>query len=204
MADLLQWLSNAWAATSIWELIAVVLAIAYLLLAMKENILCWPAALISTAIYTWLFFSVTLVMESLLQVYYMAMAIYGWYAWTNKTDDGETLTISTWSLKQHSMAIALILVLTATSATLLENTNASYPWLDSFTTWSAVLTTWMVARKVLENWLYWIVINSISIYLYLNKDLYATSLLFGLYIFLSISGYMMWKKHYNDSLNIQS
>ena len=204
MADLLQWLSNAWAATSIWELIAVVLAIAYLLFAMKENILCWPAALISTAIYTWLFFSVTLMMESLLQLYYMAMAIYGWYAWSNKSDDGETLTITTWSLKQHSLAIALILVLTATSATLLENTSASYPWLDSFTTWSAVLTTWMVARKVLENWLYWIVINSISIYLYLSKDLYATSLLFGLYIILSISGYMMWKKHYNDALNIQS
>ena len=76
MADLLQWLSNAWAVTSVWELIAVALAIAYLLFAMKENILCWPAALISTAIYTWLFFSVTLVMESLLQVYYMACLLY--------------------------------------------------------------------------------------------------------------------------------
>ena len=204
MTELLQWLSTAWAATSNWELLAVALAIAYLLLAMRQNVLCWPAALISTAIYTWLFFSVMLVMESLLQIYYMAMAIYGWYAWTNKTDEGDTLTISRWSLKQHISALVVILVLTTASATLLENTNASYPWLDSFTTWSAVLTTWMVARKVLENWLYWIVINSISIYLYLNKDSYATSLLFGLYIILSISGYMMWKKDYHDTLNSQS
>ena len=119
MTELLQWLSTAWAATSNWELLAVALAIAYLLLAMRQNVLCWPAALISTAIYTWLFFSVTLVMESLLQIYYMAMAIYGWYAWTNKTDKGDTLTISRWSLRQHISALVVILVLTTASATLL-------------------------------------------------------------------------------------
>ena len=202
MAELYQWLAEGWTAAKIWELIAVFPAILYLLFAMRENILCWPAALISTAIYTWLFFSVTLFMESLLQIYYMGMAIYGWYAWTRKDERGDELAISSWSVRQHLLALTLIFVLTAASATLLENTSASYPWLDSFTTWSAVLTTWMVTRKVLENWLYWIVINSVSIYLYLSKDLYPTALLFGLYIILSITGYLLWKKHYRDTLNI--
>ncbi len=204
MTEILQWLAEGWTAARIWELVAVILAIAYLLFAMKQNILCWPAALLSTAIYTWLFFEVTLFMESLLQVYYMGMAIYGWYAWTRKDDQGHELAISRWNLRQHLMALLLILALTALSATLLQNTNASYPWLDSFTTWSAVLTTWMVTRKVLENWLYWIVINSISIYLYLNKDLILTALLFGLYIVLSISGYLVWKKQYRDTLDFKS
>ena len=207
MDAIITWLLEAWQQTSGWELIAVLFAILYIIFAMRESILCWPSALVSTGIYTVLFFNVNLWMESALQVYYIIMAFYGWYAWRHHTDSKEDLAISVWSFRQHIMAISAILVITSVSAWLLKNTSADYPWLDSFTTWSAVLTTWMVARKVLENWLYWIVINSISIYLYLNKGLYVTSLLFGLYIILSISGYQIWKKHFleehvsRDALN---
>jgi nicotinamide mononucleotide transporter len=203
MNDVISWLQVAWQQTSGWELIAVFFAILYLVLAMRQNIWCWGAALVSTGIYVFLFFDVNLYMESALQLYYIAMAIYGWYAWRHHTNTKEDLHVSTWSKKQHIMAISGILIVTSLSAWLLKNTGADYPWLDSFTTWSAVLTTWMVARKILENWLYWIVIDAVSIYLYLNKELYVTALLFALYIILCVSGYQLWKKSYRDTVNFE-
>lgn len=202
MNTVLDWVVMAWQETSVWEVIAVILAIAYLVLAMYENILCWLAALLSTSIYVVLFFDVNLYMESGLQIYYIIMALYGWYAWRKHNDGSEDLHISTWSVKQHLMAATAILIITSISAYLLKNTGASYPWLDSFTTWSAVLTTWMVARKILENWLYWIVIDSISIYLFINKELYLTALLFLIYVILCISGYRQWNIKYRAANNI--
>ena len=202
MDVIINWVINAWHETSVWEIIAVIFAIAYLVLAMYENILCWLAALISTSIYVVLFFDVNLYMESGLQIYYIIMALYGWYAWRKHANKADDLHISTWTAKQHIIAISGILVITSISAWLLANTQADYPWLDSFTTWSAVLTTWMVARKILENWLYWIVIDSISIYLFINKELYLTALLFLIYVILCISGYRQWNLKYRASINI--
>lgn len=202
MTAVLDWLLAAWQETSLWEVVAVIMAIAYLILAMYENILCWLAALISTSIYVFLFFDVNLYMESGLQIYYIIMALYGWYAWRKHSDKNDDLHISRWTINQHLMAIIGILIITAISAHFLGETQADYPWLDSFTTWSAVLTTWMVARKILENWLYWIVIDSISIYLFINKELYLTALLFLIYVILCVYGYRQWNLKYHASNNI--
>ena len=75
-------------------------------------------------------------------------------------------------------------------------TDARLPYVDSFTTWASILTTVMVARKVLENWLYWIVINSVSIFLYLDRELYQTAAMFVLYLVLATIGYFAWRKNY--------
>ena len=105
------------------------------------------------------------------------------------------LSISRWNPGQHINAILLIAVATAVSGYLLAtNSDARLPYLDSFTTWAAVLTTVMVARKVIDNWLYWIVINSASIYLYWDRELYQTVVLLVLYIVLSVMGYRFWLK----------
>ena len=189
-------------AMSYWEVIAVVLGIAYLLLAMRENSLCWYAAFGSTAIFSWLFFDVSLVMESALNVYYLAMAIYGWYIWNkpNKPNSKATLGITTWSAQQHLLCISAVFTLTFLSGYLLNNhTTAVMPYLDSFTTWGAVLTTYMVANKVLENWLYWLVIDSIAIYLYLDRELYLTALLMVIYVVLAIFGFKIWLKRYQQN-----
>ena len=177
------------------ETVAVVLAIAYLALAMKENSLCWYSAFFSTAIYVWIFGDVSLYMESALNLYYMAMAVYGWYQWQRGGEQNSGLNISRWNRSQHLRAILLIAVATAVSGYLLEtNSDARLPYLDSFTTWAAVLTTVMVARKVIDNWLYWIVINSVSIYLFVDRELYQTAALLVLYIVLSVMGYRFWLK----------
>ncbi len=189
-------------AMSYWEVIAVVLGIAYLVLAMRENSLCWYAAFGSTAIFSWLFFDVSLVMESALNVYYLAMAIYGWYIWNKPKNPNSkaTLSITTWSAQQHLLCISSVIALSLLSGYLLNNhTTAVMPYLDSFTTWGAVLTTYMVANKVLENWLYWLVIDSIAIYLYLDRELYLTALLMVIYVILAIFGFKIWLKTYQQN-----
>ena len=179
------------------ETIAVVLGIAYLLFAMRENSLCWYCAFISTGIYIWIFGDVSLYMESALNAYYMVMAVYGWYQWQRGGNSSEGIKLSGWGIKNHLSAIGLVLVLSAVSGYLLsQNTDARLPYIDSFTTWGSVITTYMVARKVIENWLYWIVIDSVSIFLYIDRELYQTAGLFALYLVLAVIGYLAWRKAY--------
>lgn len=179
------------------ETVAVVLAIAYLLLAVKENSLCWYCAFFSTAIYVYIFGDVSLYMESALNVYYMAMAVYGWYQWRHGGASGAGRAICRWGFEQHVIALLLILAGTLLSGYLLDaNTDAKLPYLDSFTTWASVMTTLMVARKVLENWLYWMVINSVSIFMFIDRELYQTAVMLGLYLGLSVVGYFAWRKVY--------
>ena len=179
------------------ETVAVVLSIAYLVLAMKENSLCWYCAFFSTAIYVVIFGDVSLYMESALNVYYMAMAIYGWYQWQRGGSDNEGIALSVWTAKQHLIAMAVIILATLISGYLLSaTTEARLPYIDSFTTWASILTTVMVARKVVENWLYWIVIDSVSILLYLDRELYQTAVMFTLYLVLATLAYFAWRKRY--------
>jgi len=179
------------------ETLAVALGISYLLLAMCENSLCWYCAFFSTAIYVYIFGDVSLYMESALNVYYMGMAVYGWLQWQKGGANHSGVEIVRWTAKHHIICILVILIASVISGYLLSvNTDARLPYLDSFTTWASVLTTVMVARKVLENWLYWIVINSVSIYLYIDRDLDQTAAMFTLYLVLSVLGYVAWKKNH--------
>lgn len=181
-------------AMSLWELTAVVLAIAYLLLALRQQRACWVAAFISTSIYLLIFIQAKLYMEAGLQVYYLLMAVYGWRQW--QADDGaDALPVSTWSLQRHIASIGVVLVATLVSGFLLARfTDAAMPYLDSFTTWAALIATYMVTQKILENWLYWIVIDAVSIHLYLQRELYLTSVLFALYVVIAIIGYFNWRR----------
>lgn len=179
------------------ELVAVIFAIAYLVLAVRENILCWYAAFISTSIFLVIFWQVKLYMESGLQVYYLAMAIYGWYQWTRGGTKHTGIAITSWSTKTHVSVLALVIAATIISGLLLQTySDARLPYLDSFTTWASVVTTYMVAKKVLENWLYWLVIDSVAIYLYLDRELYFTALLFLAYIVIVIFGFYIWFQEY--------
>ena len=200
------WLQSLFLAQTMsgWEAVAVIFAIAYLLLAVKENILCWLFALLSTAIYTILFWDVSLLMESALNVYYMAMAVYGWQQWTrggsNGGDEPHALAIQTLSGRQHLLVIAAIIILSLASGYLLgEHSSAVWPYVDSFTTWASVITTYLVTRKYLQNWLYWIVIDAVSVPLYIDRGLTLTALLFVIYIVIAVIGYAKWRKHYYAS-----
>lgn len=182
-------------ALTAWEAVAVLLALAYLVFAMKGSIWCWAAAFTSTAIYTVLFWNVALLMESLLNVYYMAMAIYGYWMWTRGGNKHAGVNIVSWGLTTHikliSVTAAISLVVGHFMAT---QTQAALPYLDAATTCFAVMTTYLVAKKVLENWIYWFIIDAVSIYLYVSKGLMLTAVLFILYLGMVVFGYFMWRK----------
>jgi len=189
-----------------WEECAVLLGIVYLLLAMRQHLWCWYAAFASTSIYAFLFWDVNLLMESALQIYYLAMALYGWQQW-RKRDSIEnntvSLAISTWTTRQHGLAISATLVLSYLSGQLLaDNTDAARPFIDSFTTWGAVLTTYMVTKKVLENWIYWFVIDGICIFLYLDRGLHPTAALFLTYEIIVIFGYLKWRAEWQEQNSV--
>jgi nicotinamide mononucleotide transporter len=177
-----------------WEALAVVMAITYLVLAIRQNIWCWAAAAVSTLIYLFIMFEARLYMESVLQLFYLAMAAYGWYQWRQHGQGRETLQVRTWPVTYHLFAIASVFILVFVSGHLLtEYSDAALPHVDSFTTWGAVIATYMVARKILENWVYWFVIDAVSIGLYLNRGLFLTAMLFVLYLVLIILGYRSWR-----------
>ena len=190
-------------ATSYWEWIAVILALTYLILAINESIWCWPAAFISTGIYAWLFFDVNLFMESFLNAYYLVMAIYGWQQWNgtkarNADKSNRTLGIIQWELKTHFIIIiSSILAIVVFGQFLINYTSQDFAYLDSFTTIFALIATYMVTKKVLENWLYWIVIDFVSVYLFYSKEFVLTAVLFSFYIVLAIIGWFKWKHQYN-------
>jgi len=207
-----------------WELIAVATGFSYTVLAARENIWCWPAALVSTIIYTVIFYDVYLWMDSFLQVYYLAMAIYGWHSWrrTPKTDRVDNAhqqslldtkqdsikqdknvisgltnpnnTIVSWSLEKHVKCILALAVISLMIGYLMDNfTPTHFPYVDSATTVFAIFATYLVTQKVLENWLYWFVIDLVSIYLYIEKGLIPTAGLFVVYVVIVIFGYFSWR-----------
>ena len=180
----------------------MLLGIAYLLLAARESLWCWYAAFASTAIFLVLFWQVRLYLESALQVYYLGMAVYGWWQWKRPGEAG-TLAISRFSARAHAVVIASVLALSALSGALLTRyTDAALPYLDAFTTWGAIVTTWMVTRKILENWLYWIVIDAASIVLYLDRGLNLTAALFAAYVVIAVVGFFAWRRHYRAAAAI--
>lgn len=184
-----------------WEMLAVFLSVSYLILAIKQSLWCWPAAFISTLIYSILFFDASLLMDSALNIFYLVMAIYGWYSWKygNVKNQNIDLEISTYGLTKNLQIILGLIVLSLVLGYIMANyTSADYAYLDTFTTVFAIFTTYTLTKKVLENWLYWIVIDSVSIYIYINKGFYLTAVLFALYTILAFVAYNNWKKEYEN------
>jgi nicotinamide mononucleotide transporter len=191
---LLQTLTEQIQALSIAETTAVLAAVLYLVLAIRRNIWCWFFAGISTAMYVVLFIDARLYMESMLNVFYFAMAIYGWYFWY--TGSGMAAPpIIRWPVRRHAIAVAAILVLSVLFGYLLErHTDAVFPYIDSLTTFAAIWATFLVARKVLENWWYWLVIDSVSIVIYWARELPLTALLFAVYVVMIPFGLVAWTR----------
>lgn len=172
---------------------AVILAIAYLLLAIKQNISCWFAAFFSSLLYFFVMYSAGLYMEAGLQIFYCIMAVYGWTQWRITLPGNSKFLVKTWNRDQHIKAILLIILLAIVSGWALEKfTNAALPFLDSLTTWGAIVTTYMVAKRLLENWIYWFVIDTISVFLFYSRGLMLTSILFLVYLIIIYFGYKSW------------
>lgn len=175
------------------EFIAVVFSIIYVLLAAKKNIWCWFFAAFSVLIYTYLCFNAQLYMETILQCFYLIMAFYGYYNWSKNSSKSYKIKIIELPINKHLQIIFLGAVVSFLMGYFLANySDAKMALLDSFTTTFSIIATFMVAKKILDNWLYWIAIDISSIYLYNSRDLHLTAILFFIYTIIAIYGYKNW------------
>jgi len=201
MTSLLSVVIEQLQATSPLEITADLLAIAYLLLAIRQNIWCWFCAATSTAIFVYLFMDAKIYMESLLNVFYFGMAFYGWYVWYYGSAGDAELRVSVWSLSVHTRALLAIAAISLISGYLLERfTDEAFPYIDSMTTWGAFWATFLVARKVLENWWYWLVIDAVLVFMFWARDLQLTSLLYVVYVVLVPIGLVNWTRSYRKQI----
>ena len=174
---------------SIVESIAVFFSVLYVVLAARESVWCWGAACISVSIYIYICYTAKLYPETGLQIFYLFMAGVGYYMW-NKDNKEE---IKEWTELKHLGIIFLGTILTFFMGFYFSiYTDSVMPITDSFTTIFSLIATYMVVKKVLGNWLYWIVIDLVSVYLYFNRDLHLTSFLFFIYTIIAVFGYFSW------------
>jgi len=196
-SSLISSIINSLSALSGWEVLASVLGIGYIIFAAKESQWCWPLAFLSTLIYTVIFWKGQLPMQAMLNFYYMAMAIYGYKLWQKQGKANQTTVINRLSWPQQFAFFILGSLLTFATANYLISIEASQsPYLDAGVTVFSMLNTILMARKVLQNWLYWIVIDAAAIVLYAQTGYYATIVMFTIYLVLALLGYISWMKLY--------
>lgn len=196
-------LIEGFAQMSAWEIVAALLGVGYIIFAAKTSLWCWLFAFISTLIYTVLFWEGQLPMQAILNFYYMGMAVYGFMLWRKHGNIEDTLPITRWPWSRHLVYIGVGVAISALTAYYLSSTGASQqPYLDAYVTVFSVMNTWLMTRKVLENWLYWILIDIAGVQLYINTGYYATAALFLLYTILAVSGFISWLKQYQTNQTV--
>lgn len=188
-------------ATSPAEAVSVALGLAYAVLAIRRSRWCWVTGGLSSAIMIYLSLHARLPMQAALQVYYVVISAYGWWYWTREEEAQGTLVVSTWPLHLHVLACAATVLISALTARwLASQTQAAWPFLDSLTTWGSLYATWLQARVKLENWLYWLFIDSILAFLFGTQGLYLFALLSVVYLGVSAVGFLRWLKTYRTPL----
>jgi nicotinamide mononucleotide transporter len=178
---------------TVLEWMALVLGILYVVGASFKKIWCWPLGILGSLMAGILAFDASYFQDMALNIYYIGMGIYGWVMWKKNREEGsEELAIITKSWRFHLLFLLGGLLLSAISGYFFDQLGNDKPFLDALTTIFAVLTTWMVARRILENWIYWILIDLLAMYMYWIKEMEALSLLFAFYTIWSAFGFYLW------------
>ena len=166
-------------------------------LSARENIWSWPTAIVNVSLYTFIFFHSGLYSDMGLQVVYLGLSIYGWYQWLRGGENRTTLKVSrassrTW-LIGTGLAVIVWLALARYTSTL---PGVSLPYLDSGLTALSLLAQWMMTRKIMENWVLWIIADIIYVPMYISKELYVTAGLYAVFLVLAIMGFVQWRRSY--------
>lgn len=183
--------------TSIIEWIAVTSNLLYVILIAKEKNIGWVFGFLGATLYTYICYTNQLFLESSLQIFYVLMAIVGYINW-HKGSINASLNIIEWTFKKHIFSIfILVLFVFIIGFVFSKYTSQQNPYIDAFTTIFSLFTTYLVTIKVLSNWLYWIIINLFSIYLYFENELILTSFLYILMTLFAYYGWKSWQKKMN-------
>lgn len=187
----------------VWlEIIAVIFGFLSVWYSKQNKIWVFPTGMISTAIFVYLLLKWELLGDMMINGYYFIMSVYGWYIWTRKVDATHVTPISRTTSKEKKQSVAIFV------ATLVF-VYAVYTVFDKWTSWTAYVDTvttaiffvgmWLMAKRKIENWIYWIIGDIISVPLYFYKGFTFTSFQYLLFTFIAIAGYLAWKKHLNNN-----
>lgn len=193
-------LQEWWQQQTWLEIIGVITGLLCVYLAAKNNILNWPFAIISVGIYIFIFFESRLYADMGLQFYFMAMNIYGWYYWSHQPANEKKTPVQLITKKEITLSAIAIVVFTVFLGSVLKYTPASYPYIDSFCAACSLVAQVFLARKVLENWLIWVFVDTIYVGVYIFKHLDLTAAMYAVYIGIALMGYIDWKKEYKKQL----
>ncbi len=182
------------------ELLGAILGILYIFFSIRQSILTWPIGLLTSILYTVVFFQSKFYADMGLQVYYVIISIYGWYFWIKGTNEKNNKNEASLPVRKlsHSLLIKLIfasiIIYIILVIILLNFTDSDVPYMDSLTTALSIVATWMLAKKYIEQWLVWVFVDALSSGLYIYKSLWPTVVLFIVYTIMAALGYMEWKK----------
>jgi len=194
MLEIIQNITNGFINTSFIEWLGVLSGLVYVILISLKKISAWFFALLSSCLYVYLCYVSNLFLETGLQLFYSVMAIYGWLKWKQDTIESDSRIVQ-WKFKYHLINILISGSLTIIVGYIFDKyTSQANPYTDAFSTIFSLVATFMVTKKVLENWIYWIIIDAVCIYLFASRGLYLTSLLFLIYTSIAIIGYIQWRK----------
>lgn len=191
MNDILDYITKNWI-----ELLGAVLSLIYLYLSINEKVGLWLFGLLGAVLYVYVFFVAKLYADMSLQLYYVFVSIYGWIIWTRKIADSDNkLKISFLNKKQYlSYLLGTIVIYLIYLVVLKKFTDSPIPYMDSVVGALSVVATYMLAKKKIENWLVWIVVDAFAAGLYLYKQLHPTFVLYIVYTIMAVVGYYQWKK----------
>jgi nicotinamide mononucleotide transporter len=177
------------------EIAAVALGLICVWLTVRQHIACWPTGLAMVTLYIVIFFRAKLYSDMLLQVVYIFLQVYGWHAWLRGGPQQSLLAASRLPRRAIGPWLTACLVATVALGTVMDRaTDASLPYVDAFATVASLIAQWWMARKVLESWLVWIVVDVVSIGMYLAKDLQLTAALYAVFLVLATLGFIEWRK----------
>jgi nicotinamide mononucleotide transporter len=183
-------------ALNTFEILAAVAGVAYVILAARRNRLCWIVGAICSAFIAVVSALSALPMQASLNVFFVGMSVYGWWSWTSSSAQGE-VPVRVWRFAWHIAAVLVVLALSFSSARwLATETDAAWPLLDSLTTWFSLLATWLQARAFLENWLYWIAIDGVLVFLFYARGKSLLALLNLMYIGIAAATFVVWRRNF--------
>ena len=181
------------------ETLAAIFGVVSVYLSVKQNIWSWPTAIVNVGLYAFVFHESRLYADMGLQVVYVIISFYGWYEWLYGGANRTELKVSRVAGRIGAVLVAIGVVSTFLLGTLLHSTtNAALPFLDSATTSTSLVAQWMMTKKLLENWLVWVAVDVVYIGMFIYKSLYVTSLLYFVFLVLSVMGYRQWKATLNS------
>jgi nicotinamide mononucleotide transporter len=190
-------LTGNWLANNYIEILGVATSLVYLYFSVRQIIWLWPFGILSSALFIYIFYRTGFYADMSLQGYYLLVSVYGWYYWIYGARDRNVAQLPVTRIR-YGLAIVLsgiFIILWLGIVYILKSfTDSDVPWGDAFTTAGSIIATWMLARKILEHWLLWIVVDAVAASLYFYKTMYPTVFLYLVYTFIAIVGFYQWKK----------